>query len=179
MDDTDFRVIVEVLRDAEQEVRRISRVGVEDADHVAVGVRQGPVEGGRLAFRRAAGEALDVREGSGEALADGRRRIDRSVLDEEDLEKVFRILQSIRAAQGAFDNDLLVPRGDHDAHGRQVDGVPQRSFVERLRAAPRHAEAEEDQKRVVAGDHVEREGEADEQGRPELAQHPFRIERAT
>jgi len=31
---------------------------------------------------------------------------------------------------------------------------------------------------VVAGDHVEREGEADEQGRPELAQHPFRIERA-
>ena len=76
LDDTDFRVIVEVLRDAEQEVRRISRVGVEDADHVAVGVRQGPVEGGRLAFRRAAGEALDVRQGSGEALADGRRRID-------------------------------------------------------------------------------------------------------
>ena len=88
----DVRVVVEVLRDPQEEVRLVPRVGVEDRDHVSAGVGDGPVQGERLAFREAAGEALHVREGRGEALADRRGRIDGSVLDEEDLEKVFRIL---------------------------------------------------------------------------------------
>ena len=49
-------------------------------------------------FSIGAGVSLATMQGSGEPLADGRRRIDGSVLDEEDLEKVFRVLQSIRAA---------------------------------------------------------------------------------
>ena len=139
----------------------------------------GAVQGGRLAFRRAAGEAPDVREDRGHPLADRRRGIVGSVFHEEDFLELARILEAIRTAKGPFDHNLLVPCRDDEADDRQVDRVPQRSLVERLRAASRHPEAEEDEDRVVAGDRIEDEREPHQKGCRKLAPHPPRIGRST
>ena len=172
--DVDVRVVVEVLRGSQQEVRFVPRVRVENDDDLPGGAGDRPVESRRLARGLAAGDADHVGNQGRHSLSDGGGLVHRAVLDDEDLHELLRVLKAFRTSDRAFDDDFFVLGRDDDADPREIDRVPQGPLVERFPPALGHPHADDDEERVIHGNRIEKSGEGKDGDAQKRIKHPAR-----